>query len=469
MTEPQTPAAPSAQSTVEKRGLRWLLRAWFLMQEPVGQGFYMKSGFALMLLKYALDASAIYVVTGRLWHGWDYLSPFFATRKSILTEENAGLAAWLLTSTLPFVWIGASMTVRRAMDAGLRPRAGLYFFFPVVNYLFMLLLCVLPHRDQRAAVFPQHSDEANRVRSALLGVGVSALIALGMAAFSVFVVREYAAALFVGTPFVVGAASAYFLNRYGDAGVSRSLAVASLGVTIAGGLMLLFAMEGVMCLAMAFPLAWVLAIMGALLGRMVALQTVASVAPLAVLLFALPLMAGAESTREPAPLREVVTTVEIDAPPEKVWPNVIGFSDLAPPPEWFFRLGIAYPVRARIDGAGVGAVRNCEFSTGPFVEPITRWEPPSRLSFDVVAQPQSMRELSPYRVVHAPHLDNYLRSRRGEFRLVALPGNRTRLEGSTWYDVAIFPQAYWTLWSDGIIHAIHTRVLSHISQLSTAP
>ena len=79
-----------------------------------------------------------------------------------------------------------------------------------------------------------------------------------------------------------------------------------------------------------------------------------------------------------------------------------------------------------------------------------------------------MRELSPWPEVRAPHLDGYLSSRRGEFRLVALPGGRTRLEGSTWYQVDVRPEAYWSLWSDAFIHAIHQRVLRHIAALAEA-
>jgi hypothetical protein len=125
-------------------------------------------------------------------------------------------------------------------------------------------------------------------------------------------------------------------------------------------------------------------------------------------------------------------------------------------------------MRARIDGEGVGAVRNCEFSTGPFVEPITTWDPPSRLAFDVRSQPPSMTELSPYRNVKAAHLEGYMVSKRGEFRLIPLPGNRTRLEGSTWYTLAIFPEMYWTPWGEALLHSIHGRVLAHIKQLSEA-
>jgi hypothetical protein len=50
--------------------------------------------------------------------------------------------------------------------------------------------------------------------------------------------------------------------------------------------------------------------------------------------------------------------------------------DRAAPPGWLYAAGVAYPLRARIHGEGVGAVRHCEFTTGAFVEPITAWEPP---------------------------------------------------------------------------------------------
>lgn len=163
-------------------------------------------------------------------------------------------------------------------------------------------------------------------------------------------------------------------------------------------------------------------------------------------------------------LVEVVRSVEIDASCQEVWPAVIAFTPITEPPTGWFRFGIAYPLKAQIDGQGVGATRYCEFSTGAFVEPITTWQPPYRLAFEVSSQPSPMTELSPYRHIHPPHLDGFLASKRGEFRLVALPHNRMRLEGHTWYSVDMYPQAYWQMWSDHIIHAIHLRVLHHIRQ-----
>jgi hypothetical protein len=109
-------------------------------------------------------------------------------------------------------------------------------------------------------------------------------------------------------------------------------------------------------------------------------------------------------------------------------------------------------------------VRHCEFTTGTFVEPITVWDEPHRLAFDVAEQPHALRELSPYRHVHPPHLEGYLESTHGEFVLQELPGNRTRVIGRTWYHFEMYPQQYWTLWSDLIIHRIHERVLNHVRQ-----
>jgi len=132
---------------------------------------------------------------------------------------------------------------------------------------------------------------------------------------------------------------------------------------------------------------------------------------------------------------EVVSTVEIDAPPEVVWEHVIGFDELPEPRRFLFRTGVAYPTKAHLEGEGVDAVRYCEFSTGSFVEPITVWDPPRRLAFDVAAQPPPMTEWSFHGEVDAPHLEGFLHCLRGEFRLVPLPGG---------------------------IHAIHLRVLEHI-------
>ena len=188
----------------------------------------------------------------------------------------------------------------------------------------------------------------------------------------------------------------------------------------------------------------------------------------ASLLFALPLTMAMPGQSQAEVVHSAVTEIVVDAPPENVWEHVISFPDLPPPSDWLMKTGIACPVRARIEGEGVGAVRYCEFTTGAFVEPITVWNPPYHLAFDVTEQPPPMHEWSPYQHVHAPHLADSMKSRRGEFRLERLPGNKTRLVGTTWYSLDMAPQMYWKRFSDVIIGRVHTRVLNHIRQLSEA-
>ena len=437
-----------------------LIRLWFGLSAPVSRRTYALSGFGLMAFKYAVEAAVAFAVVGRTFT-LDYLNPLLGARRAVLAEHDwlvAALAIW----TLPFLWIGASMTLRRIEDAGGSPLLALLYFVPIVNYVVMLTLCLLPSTSRTDAGRPATRQPVGHggMRSALLGMAWGALLALSMVVASVRVFGSYGTILFVATPFVMGAASAYVFNRPVRRDVGTTLLVALGSVTLAGGALLLFALEGVLCLAMAAPIAIALALMGAVLGRVAA----GSVRPPAVaaLVLPLPVLAWAEGSQPPPKLREVLSVVEVRAPPDVVWAHIVAVSPLREPPAWFFRLGIAYPLGATIDGRGAGAVRRCEFSTGPFVEPITAWEEPRRLAFDVAAQPPAMREWSPYRDVTAPHLDGYLRVHRGEFRLLPLAGGGTRLEGRTWYEMRVFPAAYWSLWSDAVIHRIHDRVLRQI-------
>ena len=365
------------------------------------------------------------------------------------------------------------MSVRRAALAGLSPWIGLTVLLPFVNFVTMILLATLPDGprerwDPARGAQPSPPPAVEVIRTVR---AIGAAFACGAVTFLVVVngFGDYAASFFLGAPLVMGAIAGFVYNRPDPRPLGKTILLGVLVMAIAGGFLLLFAFEGLICLAMAVPIVVPLALLGAALGKGVADATRTGLGQVVPLALALPLVAGAESLVAPLPEYCVLTTVEVDAPPEAVWRHVVAFADIPPPTEWFFRAGVACPLRARIEGSGVGAVRHCEFTTGDFVEPVTAWDEPRRLAFDVAAQPDPMVELSPWGHVHPPHLrDRSLQSRRGEFLLVDLGGGRTRLEGRTWYTFAMRPQAYWTLWSDFSIHAIHRRVLAHIKRLAEA-
>ena len=345
--------------------------------------------------------------------------------------------------------------------------AGVFFAAAFAAVALMLRNSMPRPSPEPAAQFPTSPQPKGKPRTllAMLAGVLVGLISLGL---TVYVLGDYGAALFFGGPILMGCVTGFVFNFEHRQPWGATVGIASVMLFASGGCLLLFALEGIICLLMAAPLLLPLVILGALLGKAVAGATHTSLSHTASMLLVLPLMAGVESTQAPEPVEHVVIShVEIDAPPDTVWEYVVEFPDLPEPDDWFFRAGIACPMRARIEGHGVGAIRYCEFTTGSFVEPITDWDRPNRLAFDVTSQPDPMRELSPYRHVHPPHLeDASLKSRRGEFRLVPLPEGRTRLEGRTWYTFEMHPQAYWLFWSDTSIHKIHGRVLAHIKQLS---
>jgi hypothetical protein len=303
-------------------------------------------------------------------------------------------------------------------------------------------------------------DDSKRKWVAIsVAVLAAVLLTLGM----IYGIGDYGVALFIFIPLFLGACPVvlYGLKKGVSKAKAWQIAYSALGIFVAG--LFLFAMEGLICLVMVAPIGIALTWIGSIIGYAL-VNKAPHQAPTTMLLLIgiIPIMAFVEKEGEPS-LTSVVTSIEINAAPETVWKNVVEFPQLDEPTEFIFKTGIAYPINAKIEGAGVGAIRNCNFTTGSFVEPITVWNEPHLLRFDVLEQPAPMKEVS-FWDIDAPHLHDYFVSRQGQFRLTQLPNGNTRLEGTTWYYHNIRPAFYWRLWSDHIIHKIHERVLKHIKK-----
>jgi hypothetical protein len=294
------------------------------------------------------------------------------------------------------------------------------------------------------------------------------IVGTALVSLSVGVFEQYGWTLFLLLPVFMGFGSAVIYSPTGNKPYWQCLLAGLSSIVVIGVTLVAVAIEGLVCLVMALPLAVAGIAIGALVGYALTreLKDNRSGVALSVLLFlAMPILMGFESANQPQPtVHQVVSTVQINAPIEVVWKNVVEFPEIDAKPEGILKLGFAYPINAKIEGHGVGAIRYCNFSTGSFVEPITTWQQPNLLAFDVKAQPAPMTELTPYDDLHARHLE-YLRSQRGQFRLYEKDGE-TILEGTTYYTHDIAPDIYWKMFSDEIIHQIHLRVLNHIKEVS---
>jgi uncharacterized membrane protein YhaH (DUF805 family) len=409
---------------------------------------------------------------------FNYWAPLgTAAHLTHLSSTDAKYLLTLLLVSLPFIWVGVALTVRRLRDAGQPLWSVTLFFVPFVNLLFFLVLCFLPSKAEgpqnEAAPWPNvrpidRMIPRGRVTSALVSIGLTSAIGLGFSVFGTSVDGSYGWSLFVALPFCMGLFSVLLYSYHAPRDLDSCLALSLLPVCLLAVALIGIAVEGVICILMTAPLALALSALGGGLGYYVQRSywgRTNSPAMLSIILLAVPGFFGVEHVAAFRPETYIVrSSIEVSAPPEQVWKQVVAFAEISAPAEMLFRAGIAYPIRAEIYGHGPGAVRRCVFSTGSFVEPIQVWDEPHLLRFGVTASPAPLNELTPYGHIDPPHLHGYFVSEEGQFLLTALPNGRTRLEGTTWYRNAMWPAAYWHLWSDYIIHRIHMRVLQHISE-----
>jgi uncharacterized membrane protein YhaH (DUF805 family)/uncharacterized protein YndB with AHSA1/START domain len=444
-------------------------------RESVGRLAFFLGLLSCLVVKQGLDRWVLE------WLGVPYSGRIWSILLGVAlpTEEDLDWGWPLLATSLPFVWIGLALTAGRLRALHRSAAWALLFFVPVVKFILVLLLLALP--DNTAPVITADRlppvwfrwIPRNRWGSASLGAVLTALLG----ALSVFLIANYLEAygwaLFVALPFLMGFLTTLIHNHHELRSLRESCLCSVAALGLLGGVLIMMAIEGLICLLMASPIAVVLALIGSFMaytlisqrwGRRLQDGCVYSAAFLL-----LPMVTALERATPAVPeVRPVTTEVTIAAPPQTVWWHVVSFADLPAPTEWLFRTGIAYPIRARLEGRGVGAVRYCEFSTGPFVEPIEVWDEPRRLAFAVTDYPAPMEEWTPYAHIHPPHLDGFLVSKRGQFELFPTVDGGTRLVGTTWYQHGLLPDRYWRLWSDAILHRIHSRVLGHIRNLAEA-
>lgn len=441
----------------------------------VGRGKYLLFGLVLFLVKFLVDRTISSYAFGVPWSIFNYENPGAALSQTEVRGDL--LSLWVVSA--PFLWVGVVLTLRRLRSAGLPLWLVVLFVVPMLKLVFFAILCCLPARDTANTTEPQSGNNSEsggvenpgrRLGDAVLGICITLLMTVPVTWLGTSVFVNYGWSLFLGLPFCMGFASALIFSFQRRRTLAGCILVALATAFCAGVALLMTRIEGVLCLIMAYPPAAIFAILGGVVAYAVQRgyrRKGDSPKVLCAAFLSVPLAMGVEHCQvSPAPLMKVKSAVIVNAPPEKVWQNVISFSELPPPREWMFLAGIAYPTHAEIHGHGPGAIRYCNFSTGPFVEPIEVWDEPNLLRFSVTANPAPMRELSPYHDLHPAHLDGFLVSREGQFHLVRLPGDKTLLEGTTWYQHHLWPAHYWQIWSDYIIHRIHLRVLNHVKSLS---
>ena len=155
------------------------------------------------------------------------------------------------------------------------------FFVPLVNLILFLVLILLPTQEVLTAVAvarpaPRSLEPWQRVhrnfardsywRSGLVSLAITVPLSVLAVVVGAQMLQSYGFSLFVGAPFALGMISVLLFGFSKPQPLGASLAVAMLAATLAGLAVLAVALEGIICLIMAAPIAYFLALLGS--GRL---------------------------------------------------------------------------------------------------------------------------------------------------------------------------------------------------------
>jgi hypothetical protein len=373
-----------------------------------------------------------------------------------------------LGCVLVVAWALAALSFRRAADANITEWIGAASVAPVVQIPVILALCLAPTRSAEHPSVGAGARETSETGWSAAAQGLVAGLGLTLASVAVgaLVFGAYGNGMFLVSPFVIGAITAYLGNRQGDIGSTRTSTLV-VSATALGGLALLgVALEGIVCLVLAAPIGFAMAWLGGVLGRAIAIHTRRTPQQTLPAVAVLPLVFAVETVVAATASFNTTETITVNAPPGRVWTSIVHMDLLDEPPALPFRLGIAYPLRGEIIGEGAGALRRGEFSTGTAIERITEWLPERKLTFVVVSDVPGMREISPYQHVHAPHVAGYFLTNDTSFELLPLADGHTEIIERTSHRLKLDPLFYWLPMARYVVHANNVRVLAHIKRQS---
>jgi MFS family permease len=399
--------------------------------------------------------------------GWRfYLFPL----RSVGDLQNVPAVTYALAFALMLVaaWVLAVLAFRRAANANLSGWVAAAAIVPIIQVPVIVALCVPPTRPAPQST-PSDRPEASRpmdwstaIQGMLAGMGLTVFtVAVGALIFGM-----YGYGMFVLGPFLIGATTAYLANRKGDIGAANSVGVVVCATALGGIALVAVALEGVICIVLASPLAVVAALIGGMLGRAAAMSAKRSARQSLTSVALLPMVFLLERALPPSTNIDTSQSIDVAAPADVVWRSLIHMDAINSVPALPFRLGVAYPVGAEIIGEGVGATRRGVFSTGVALECVTEWKPDRKLAFVVLSDPPAMRELSPYKHVHAPHVVGYFHTTYTSFELLPLAEGRTRVVLRTDHELKLDPVLYWLPLARWVVTKDNARVLDYVRRQS---
>ena len=143
----------------------------------------------------------------------------------------------------------------------------------------------------------------------------------------------------------------------------------------------------------------------------------------------------------------VVTRVEMDAGPEKVWQGILFYEEVPGRAPWLLRTFMPCPVRTEGGKGEVGATVLCTYHLGDLVKRITAVEPPRLIAFEVVEQ--------------CLGIEGCVRTEGGSYEIQPR-GDGSTILLRTRYRAFLHPRWLWRPWERVVTNQLHHHVLQGI-------
>ena len=286
-------------------------------------------------------------------------------------------------------------------------------------------------------------------------------------------------AFIIGVPFAIGFISAWFSHKYPKQNPILNIAAFCLAPILGSAAFVAVSVmihwEGVICFVLWLPFLIPISLLGAFTGwlclKIITAKSKQASCILAVALAPYVISPLEQMRQSASEIRIVPTQIKIHASPITVWAQIRSVPLIAEHEQsesFSHRLGFPRPLEAKLVGEGVGAVRYATFEREVlFVETITEWQEPRRLSFSIHADTKNIppTTFDEHVIIGGKYFDVL----DGSYAIEDLGGGEVMLHLSSRQRLSTRFNFYSHLWTEYLMADLQNYILRIIKQRCEHP
>lgn len=276
---------------------------------------------------------------------------------------------------------------------------------------------------------------------------------------------EYGYSLFCIIPFSIGLTIGSYTRTFRSKKILKGVGFFFLIIALLASFLVAAKFEGAICILMALGMICLPGLLGVFIGYLI--RNSLKIFSILAILFLNTSAITYDLYNNESMSSVASKSILINSSKENIWKvltNPVKFSNIS---NIFFKAGVSYPKSMYIDSdSNKKSFLNCNYTNGSARFFIEHLDSLQRMRFIMQEDITSMKELTFYEKINAPHLVGYFKPKYGEFKIQEINLNHCLLIATTSYSYKISPAFYWRWWTDYLANTMHFHVLSDIKKIS---